>query len=55
MQNAANVKDPRILISGGASGIGVASVKVLASRGAHVINNADIDHKPAPVPNMACA
>lgn len=37
MQNPANVKDRRILITGGASGIGAASALVLASRGAKVV------------------
>ena len=37
MQNAANVENRRILITGGASGIGAASAKLLASRGAKVV------------------
>lgn len=37
MYAAANVKDRRIIITGGASGIGAASAKVLASRGAKVL------------------
>jgi len=35
--NVANVENRRIIITGGASGIGAASAKVLASRGAKVI------------------
>ena len=37
MQVAANVQDKRILITGGASGIGAASALLLASRGAKVV------------------
>jgi NAD(P)-dependent dehydrogenase (short-subunit alcohol dehydrogenase family) len=42
MMNAANVENKHILITGGASGIGEASAKLLASRGA-TVGIADLD------------